>query len=217
VHDDEGRVMTYDPKRHHRRSIRLKGYDYAQAGAYFITLCTQNRDRLFGDVVNGDMRLNEAGRMIESVWAEMPACYPGVETDEFVVMPDHVHGIVVLVGATPRGRPYPADSPYPADPPNPADHPNPPDPPNSGQARGPAPTAPTLSVGDVVHRFKTMTTRRYATAVKQYPWTAFAGRLWQRNYYEHIIRNEESLNRIRRYIAENPARCAIDPESPHAG
>jgi REP element-mobilizing transposase RayT len=86
------RGSAYDPVKHHRRSIRLKGYDYAQAGVYFVTICTQDRACLFGDVVDGEMRLGDAGRMIRSVWDEMPTFYPGVDTDEFVVMPNHVHG-----------------------------------------------------------------------------------------------------------------------------
>lgn len=179
--------MKYNPDIHHRRSIRLKGYDYTQAGAYFITICTQNRLCLFGEVVNGEMRLNEAGAMVQSVWDEIPVFYPGVLTDAFVVMPNHIHGIVVLVGAPPRGCP------------------------NQGQAQGPAPT---LSLPDVVHRFKTMTTKRYADGVKRNGWPPFPGRLWQRNYYEHIIRNEESLNRIRQYIADNPARWVQDRDNP---
>jgi REP element-mobilizing transposase RayT len=83
----------------HRRSIRLGGYDYAQAGAYFVTICTHDRACLFGDVVDGVMCLNDAGRMVQSVWDELPVYYPGVETDAFVVMPNHVHGILVFVGA----------------------------------------------------------------------------------------------------------------------
>ncbi len=214
--------MACDPEKHHRRSIRLKGYDYSQAGAYFITICTQDRACLFGDVVDGVIRLDEAGQMIQSVWDEIPAFYPGVDTDTFVVMPNHVHGIIVLVGATPRGRPVSFDHP------------------TLGQAQGPAPTvgdaasgqaqgvapavgdaasgqaqgpAPTLSVPDVVHRFKTLTTKRYADGVKQSGWVPFRGRLWQRNYYEHIIRDEESLNRIRQYVLENPIRWAFDREN----
>ncbi len=187
--------MTYDPDRHHRRSIRLRGYDYSQAGAYFVTICTNNRECLFGEVVDGAIRLNEAGRMVESVWNGMPTFYPGVITDAFVVMPNHIHGIVVLVGAAPRGRP---DFGPPAD---------------RGQPQG---VAPTLSIPDVVHRFKTMTTKRYTDGVKRSGWPPFPGRLWQRNYYEHIVRNEESLNRIRRYIADNPARWSFDRENPAA-
>ncbi|MCK6555854.1 transposase [Candidatus Binatia bacterium] len=242
--------MTGGPEGDRRRSIRLKGYDYQQQGGYFITICTQNRAFLFGDVVNGDMRLNDAGRLIQSVWNDMPTFYRGVETDEFVVMPNHVHGIIVLVRATPRGRPDGRDDAVGATPrgrpdgrdavgatprgrpdgrdavgATPRGRPDGrddavgatprgrPDGRDAGQARGPAPT---MSLGDVVHRFKTMTTRRYADAVKQSGWPAFAGRLWQRNYYEHIIRNEESLNRIRRYILDNPARWASDRENPQA-
>ncbi len=209
--------MTYDPHKHHRRSIRLKGYDYTQAGAYFVTICTQNRECLFGEVVDGEMRLNAAGQMIQSVWNELPAFYPGVDIDEFVVMPNHIHGIIVLVGATPCGRPVtpPNDHPVGA---TPCGRPEP------GQAQGrhrglPLPTVtamPTLSLPDVVHRFKTLTTKRYADGVKQLGWPPFPGRLWQRNYYEHIIRNEESLNRLRQYIANNPAQWQSDGESPRA-
>jgi len=181
--------MNYDPDRHHRRSIRLKGFDYSQSGAYFVTICTQNRACLFGEIVEGEMRLNEAGRMVHAAWEELSIHYPGVECDGFVVMPNHIHGIVVLVGAGPRACP---------------DH---------GQPQG---VAPTLSLVDVVHRFKTLTTKRYADRVKQFGWPPFPGRLWQRNYYEHIIRDEESLNRIRRYILDNPARWAFDRENPAA-
>lgn len=189
--------MTYDPERHHRRSIRLKGFDYTQPGAYFVTICTQDRACLFGEVVDGEMRLNEAGRMIQSVWREIPAFYADVDTDEFVVMPNHIHGIIVLVGTTPRGRPDADVNGRPDD----------------GQARGPAPT---LSLPDVVHRFKTLTTKRYADGVKQSGWRPFIGRVWQRNYYEHIIRNEQSLNTIRQYIHDNPLRWVSDWENPLA-
>ena len=97
--------MKYNPNIHNRRSIRLKGYDYSQAGAYFVTICTQNREYMFGDVVDGKMILNDAGRMVQMVWDEIPENYCGIGIDEFVIMPDHVHGIIVLVGATPRGCP----------------------------------------------------------------------------------------------------------------
>ena len=82
----------------HRRSIRLRGYDYTRRGAYFVTVCTQDRRRLFGTVVNGRMVLNDAGRMVKTVWDELPGHYPGVDVDEFVVMPDHIHGVVRLTG-----------------------------------------------------------------------------------------------------------------------
>ena len=89
---------------HQRRSIRLDGYDYTQAGAYFVTACAERRRRVFGTLVSGRMALNDAGRMVQTVWDELPAHYPGVGIDAFVVMPDHIHGIVI-VGAGPRACP----------------------------------------------------------------------------------------------------------------
>jgi putative transposase len=98
--------MKYDPEKYRRRSIRLKGYDYGQAGAYFVTVCTQGRACLFGNVAEGQMRLNDAGRMIERWWFELNRKFTTIETDEFVVMPNHVHGIVVSpVGADLRVGP----------------------------------------------------------------------------------------------------------------
>ena len=181
--------------------MRLRGYDYAQAGAYFVTVCTQNRDCLLGDIVDGDMRLNDAAQMIQTVWDQLPDHYPAVDLDAFVVMPNHIHGIIVLtVGATPRGCPVPRDCRVPR-----------------GQARGPAPTGVVtgrLSLPDVVHRLKSFTTARYRQGVRQDGWPPFPGRLWQRNYYEHIIRSDDELRRAREYIAQNPARWALDQENP---
>ena len=90
--------MRHPPDRHHRRSIRLKGHDYTQPGAYFVTICTRDRECLFGHVVNGEMRLNDAGRMVRSVWEGLPDRFSGMELDAFVVMPNHVHGIIVIHG-----------------------------------------------------------------------------------------------------------------------
>lgn len=185
--------MNYDPDIHHRRSIRLEGYDYSQAGAYFVTICIQSWKCLFGEIMDGDMDLNDAGRMIETVWNEMPCHYRGIETDAFVIMPNHVHGIVVIVGAGPCACPEQIQQN------------------KKGQPRG---VAPTFLLPDVVHRYKTLTTKRYIDGVKQCGWSAFPGRLWQRNYYEHIIRNENALNRIREYINNNPAKWEIDRENP---
>jgi REP element-mobilizing transposase RayT len=181
--------MSIDSEKRHRRTTRLKDYDYAQAGAYFITICTKDRACLFGEIVDGEMRLNQSGRMVETVWEEIPCFYPGIDIDTFIVMPNHVHGII-LVGAAPRGRP------------------------DSWQPQG---VAPTLSLPDVVHRFKTLTTKRYVNGVKQSGWTKFPGRVWQRNYFDHIIRSEEYLNRIREYIIANPQQWASDRENPQAG
>ena len=184
---------AHNPDHRNRRSIRLKGYDYAQPGAYFVTVCTQDRGCLLAEVVDGIVIQNDAGKMVQTVWNEMPQHYGTVVLDEFVVMPNHVHGIIMLphassnVGATPRGCPAP------------------------GQTQGPAPT---LSLPDVIHRFKSLTTARYRHGVVQCGWPRFDKRLWQRNYYEHVVRNEDDLHHIREYIADNPAHWAEDENSP---
>lgn len=196
--------MTFKPDAHQRRSIRLKEYDYAQAGAYFITVCTQRHVCLLGDIQNDRVVLTDAGRMILTVWDEMPGHYPSIATDAFIIMPNHVHGIIILVGATPCGCPQPIAKPN-----NPATGQA--QGPVIGQARGPAPT---LSLPDAVHRFKSLTTKQYSDGVNQHDWPPFMGRLWQRNYYEHVIRDDADLNRIRQYIADNPLHWALDRENP---
>jgi REP element-mobilizing transposase RayT len=223
--------MRSHPERHHRRSIRLKGYDYRQAGAYFVTICTQDRAFLFGQVVHDEMQLNDAGKMVYDVWNDLPAFYPGVQTDAFIVMPNHIHGIIILVGADPRACPdsgprvcpnadprvCPAQPSVGVDPracPDSGPRACPGQPQELGQPQG---VGPMLGLPDVVHRFKTMTTKRYADGVKRLGWEPFRGRLWQRNYYEHIIRNEKSLNRIREYILTNPMRWELDRKNPHRG
>ena len=187
--------MPYDPNRHHRRSIRLKGYDYSQAGAYFITLCTQDRACLFGKVVNGEMRLNDAGRMVLAEWNRLPERFPQVVLDAFVVMPNHVHGILVITDPAPTaGATLGATVGA-----------------TVGATLVVAPTAPT--VGNIIGAFKSRVTVEYIRGVKTSGWPPFRGRLWQRNYYEHIIRNERALNAIRRYILENPLRWHLDREN----
>jgi len=208
--------MKYNPDIHHRRSIRLRGYDYSQNGMYFVTICTQDRLRLFGDIANGEMKLNDAGHMVRATWDEIPAHYSGIEIDQFTVMPNHIHGIIKIVGAGPRA--CPSSNPVGATPrgcPTTPGHPQGP-----GQARGlgqaqgpghPQGGAPTnLSLPDVVHRFKTMTTKRYTDGVKQNDWQPFPAKLWQRNYYEHIIRDEVAYLKIAEYIQTNPQRWEED-------
>jgi len=177
-----------------RRSLRLADYDYAQTGAYFVTVCTNGRKCLFGKVINGEMGVNDSGGMVESVWSDIPKHYSEVNVDAFVAMPNHVHGIIFLgVGAGPRACPE-------------EEH-------KMGQPQG---VAPTLSLPDVVHRFKSLTTTKYMNGVRHNNWPPFRGRLWQRNYYEHVIRNENELNLIREYILNNPAKWAFDRENPGA-
>ncbi len=189
-----------------RKSIRLRGYDYSQAGAYFVTICTQNRECLFGNIINEKMVLNDAGQMVKMIWDELPINYPGINIDEFQIMPNHIHGIIILVGAGPRA----CTDATPRGCPKTTDHIN------IGQARGPTPTAAGLSLPDIVHRFKSLTTARYRHGVKQKQWPPFPGKLWQRNYYEHIVRDDNELNKIRKYIMDNPKKWDLDRENPNA-
>lgn len=188
-------IAMIDSTNRHRRSIRLRDYDYTSAGAYFVTIVTHGRKWLFGEIAAGVTRLNDAGHMAQEVWNELPIHYAGVEVDEFVVMPNHIHGVIIVVGAGPCARP-----------------------PKNGQPQGVAPTknASVFSLPDIVHRFKTLTTKRYVDGIKQFDWRRFDGLLWQRNYFEHVIRSEESLSRIRQYILDNPARWEFDRENPLA-
>ena len=165
---------TPDPR--HRRSIRLETYDYAQAGAYFVTIVTQDRACLFGQASDGAVDLSEAGQMVAAAWVALPTRFPTIDLDEFVVMPNHLHGIIVLSAPSPSGR------------------------------------SPTL--GAVVGAFKSIVTVEYGRGVRSGRWPPFRGRLWQRNYYEHVIRGEAGLDRIRRYIDENPIRWELDAENP---
>ena len=146
----------YDPNVHHRRSMRLDGYDYSQEGWYFITICTQDRRCMFGQIIGDRMQLNDAGVMIESWWKKLTGKFPIVRTDEYVVMLNHFHGIV-NVGAVPCGRPS-----------------------IHNESRQPRGVAPTLA--DIVHWFKTMTTNQYIRGVKRGDWPTFHKKLWQRNY-----------------------------------
>lgn len=197
----EGGVMVFNPEIHHRRSIRLKGYDYSRAGAYFVTICTQNRECMFGEIVDENMRLNDAGRMTERWYSELEKKYPDIQCDEFVCMPNHVHFIMINVGADLCVRPNLCVRPDPRVRPD---------------------SAPRKIMGEhvgsplhrVVQWFKTMSTNEYIRGVKQNGWRPFPGKLWQRNYWEHIVRNESELNRIREYIRNNPAQWVLDKLHP---
>jgi putative transposase len=169
---------------HDRRSLRLNGYDYAQASAYFVTICTQNRVCLLGDLVDGEMRLNDAGSEVQVVWNELPRRFAHLELDAFMVMPNHVHGIITLIGP---GSVVGAGLALPA-------------------GKGAASSAPTLA--DVVRAFKPLSAIRVNRLIMR------SGPLWQRNYYERIIRNERELDKIREYIATNPLKWALDRENP---
>ena len=184
--------MPGDDRDHHRRSIRLDEYDYAESGAYFVTICTQGHLCLFGEIVDGQMRMNALGQMVQETWCDLPSHYPHVELDAFVVMPNHVHMVIVLtegndlVGAGFKPALVHGSVPMPD-------------------------AAKRHRLSEIVRAFKTFSSRQVGRCrgTQGVP-------LWQRNYYEHIIRSERALNHIRRYIAENPLRWAQDRENPAA-
>ena len=169
-----------------RHSLRLKDYDYAQVGAYFITIVTERRSCLFGKIIDGEMYLNSAGHLVESAWSQLPEHFPDSEPDVFVVMPNHVHGIIHITDRTKIvGAQHAA--------------------PLSESHVQPG------SLGAIVRSFKSTVSRLY-----NQKYTKSGLGIWQRNYYEHIVRDETSLLRIREYIVTNPARWSVDPENPTA-
>ena len=182
------------PNRHHRRSIRLKEYDYIQPGAYFITIYTYDRAGLFGEIVEGEMRLNDCGRVAEQCWLDIPSHFPHAELDAFVIMPNHVHGILWIVETPPAMVGAKNFSPLP------------PTPPISPPTPTERPRGTSKTIGSVVRGFKIGVTKwaRQNTDIHI---------VWQRNYYEHIIRHERALNAIRHYIIENPPRWHLDREN----
>lgn len=189
-------VYPFNSQINQRHSLRLKDYDYSAAGAYFVTICTQNRECLFCKIAVGagpcacpPVVISNAGHMLSDIWRQIPDHYSGIDVDEFVVMPNHIHGIIVIAGAGDIGRPKSL----------------------GGRPQGVAPTG--LSLPNVIARFKTITTKRYADGVKQSGWQPFNGRLWQRSYYEHVVRSENELNEIRQYILDNPLKWALDSEN----
>ena len=196
---------------HRRRSIRLKDYDYATSGAYFVTVCTQNRACLFGDVVDNAVRLNEYGGIVLACWDEIPAHFAHVELDAFVVMPNHVHGIIVLTDGI-HAASFPPITPVA---PVGAQHAAP-----LSVSRTPRPRVQPGSLGAIVRAFKSAVTqcinaaRRRGTGAACCAPTSTSP-VWQGNYYEHVIRDEEALHRLREYIRDNPASWADDEENPH--
>ena len=190
AYKDSGVEWIGDAPKRQRRSIRLQGYDYTRQGAYFVTICTRNRECLLGDIVEGRMHLSEAGRLAQAVWEDLPHHYPHVQIDVWVIMPNHMHGIIILTEATVGAGLKPA--------------------PTVPTRHEPAPTTATRhGLSEIVRAFKTFSARRI-NALHNTVGTPF----WQRNYYEHVIRDESALDRIRQYIVDNPARWPEDPENP---
>ena len=176
------RATTYNPDIHHRRSIRLKGYDYSRAGAYFITICTHGRECILGDLVDGEMRLNEYGDIARGEWLNLPNRYPDIELDAVVIMPNHIHAIIAIhaVGVI-HELPLRNDTKH----------------------------RRTMLIPKIVGYVKMNTAKR----INQSRNTPGA-RVWQRNYHEHVIRNEADLARIRKYVANNPRKWDMDRQNP---
>ncbi len=170
-------MMIYNSDKHDRKTIRLKGYDYAQNGAYFVTICIKNKECISGEILDGKIVLNDVGEMIQSVWNGLPEHYPHVELDQFVVMPNHMHGIVVISNDNYKG--------------------------------GETPPLRKRTLGQIIAYFKYQTTKQ----INQRRNTPGIP-VWQRNYFDRIIRNETELNHIRRYILNNPLKWHLDKENP---
>ena len=238
--------------RHDRQSLRLRGFDYSRSGYYFVTICVNHRRRLLGSQRGATIALRPAGEMVERVWYDLARRSVGVEIDEFVVMPDHVHGLLELIPAylsrsgSPSGR---APAPAPGIPISPARIPAESGPPwgrapapapgtpipaqttigpagrpvpvgpdmdgwsvPQGWARGPTPASASdgfpgivRSLSDAVHRFKSFTTAEYRRGMRESGWPRVARRLWQRNYWDNIVWDPGSIDRVRWYIRNNPA------------
>ncbi len=162
-----------------RRSLRLRDYDYTQAGLYFVTICTFQKACLFGKFRGGKLILNELGRLVQKIWLQIPVSRANTTLDKFVVMPNHMHGIIGIIENEDTGK-YDTVTPS-------------------------AKTLPSGSLGATIGQFKSVVTKQ-SRALPDPPRPP----IWQRNYYEHIIRNETELNEIRKYILENPAHWTND-------
>lgn len=165
--------MKYNPDVHHRRSIRLKNYDYSQTGAYFITLCIQDRECVLGEIIDRNMHLSPVGDNVFLQWTNLPRRFSGLELDVFVVMPNHFHAIISI---NPVGQ---------------------------GAVLGAASGAPT--VGKMLRAFKSISAIEGNRLLNR-----SSQSFWQRNYWEHVIRNEKELMTLHQYILSNPAQWELD-------
>ncbi len=162
-----------------RKDIRIPEFDYSQPGAFFVTIVTKDRKTLFGQVDNGKMVLNNVGKLAEEVWLALPTHFPNVELGEWVIMPNHIHGIISINVEATHASPLPRIS------------------------KGPAPG----SIGSIIGSFKSVVTKRVHQISKN-----TNNNLWQRNYYEHIIRNERDCQSIYDYIIANRLNWEKDEE-----
>ncbi|HEY0261992.1 MAG TPA: transposase [Chitinophagales bacterium] len=198
--------MTFNPNTYHRKSIRLKEYDYSQEGAYFVTICTKDRECLFGKIENEKIILSPVGVIADILWYEIKSHFPNVELGEFVVMPNHIHGVIIITENQNTNRNVGALHATP--------NPN-----NDNQSRALHATPLQNSVSDkneymssISPKSGTLSSiiRSYKSAVSKHAHRLEFYFEWQRNYHEHIIRNEQSFQKISEYIMNNPARWADD-------
>lgn len=189
--------MQFDPTRHHRQSIRAKGFDYSEAGGYFVTICTHKRKSLFGEIIEDKMVLNNCGEIIEIIWKELPLHFPNLQLDGYVIMPNHIHRIIMIEKSSTYSLGVMNHAPTEESTPS-----------HVGAQfiapKGAINRAPTL--GEIIRTFKAYSSRR----IRQEISSSFG---WQRNYYDHVIRNDEDLTRIRQYIIDNPLSWALDEEN----
>jgi REP element-mobilizing transposase RayT len=195
-------MTKFDPREHHRRSIRLKGYNYSDVGGYFVTIVTRRREFLFGEIVNGEMMLNRYGEIVQKWWDEISVHFINVETGAFVIMPNHVHGIVFIIER--RGAVPAPDGKTNNHGPDEEDIHN--------LQGGITPPLQTPTLGQIVAYLKYQTTKEMNTVEN----TGTVTKFWQRNYYEHILRSETDLQNKTDYILANPLLWEQDDENPSA-
>jgi putative transposase len=200
-------MNNYNPNIHHRKSIRMKGYDYSQAGLYFITICCHKHKFLFGNITSNHqkttgcqtpvMLLNDAGKIANNCWLEIPQHFPNVILHEYIIMPNHVHGIIELTPqkTTTGTENYPARTDFLVSDFGANDI--------GANNHSPLFRSPSKTIGSIVRGYKIGVTKwfRQNTAVKN---------VWQRNYYDNIIFNQQAYQRISEYIVNNPAKWVVD-------
>ena len=187
-------MNAMNPSRRNRRSLRLSDYEYGTTGAYFVTVCTKDRIPLFGEIDHSEMRLNEFGNIVTACWFDLSHHFPNIQLDTFIVMPNHVHGLIEITdefSETPVGAQHAAPVP-------------------GAKLRTSTPNVQRGSLAAIVRCFKAASARRINLSAGM-PGTT----IWQRNYYEHVIRGELELQRVREYIVNNPVRWDEDEENLH--
>ncbi len=210
-------MSRYNPQIHDRNSFRLSGYDYSKPGFYFVTICCQNMLHYFGEVKDAEMHMNEAGKMIEKWYFKLEEKFPAIKCHEMIVMPNHFHCIIEIYSTKNTnekiGRGDPTWSPQITGSPkiNVSQNDQPPGKNINNNEMGDHMGSPLhTKLATVIGWFKTMTTNEYTRGVKQLGWQKFNHRIWQRNYFEIIIRSEKSYHRITQYIQNNPIKWRHD-------